>query len=64
MFSLSPGLLVLGLLLGAGGGVLATRTARWIFKKFPKTLSPTAPTAITPDEQQTVPQDSGITSAT
>ena len=41
MSSLSPSLLVVGLLLGAVGGVLAAQTVSWIFNKFPKTFSPT-----------------------
>ena len=48
MSSLSPSLLVLGLLLDAFGGVLAVRTVRWIFHTFPQTFSPTSPTAHTP----------------
>jgi|CXWL01.1.fsa_nt_gi hypothetical protein len=42
MSSLSPSLLVVGLIGCAVGGVLATRTAKWIFNRFPKTFSPTA----------------------
>ena len=61
MSSLSPSLLVVGLIGCAVGGVLAVRTVRWIFKTFPKTFRPPSPTATTPVEPQTLPQDHGIT---
>lgn len=61
MSSLSPGLLVLGLILGAVGGVLAARTVGWIFNRFPKTFSPSIQTAHTPVEHQTPQQNNKIT---
>lgn len=61
MSALSPSLLMLGLISGAVGGVLAVRTVTWIFKRFPKTFSPPAPTAHTPVAQDTPHEGDGIT---
>lgn len=53
MSPLTPSLLVIGLIGCAVGGVLAARTAKWIFNRFPKTFGPTAPTVRPPVGQDT-----------
>jgi hypothetical protein len=61
MSALSPSLLVLGLFRCAAGGVLAARTARWMFRQFPETFRPTASTAHTLVEQDAPHEDDGLT---
>lgn len=64
MSSLSPGLLVLGLILGTVGGVLAARTVGWIFNRFPKTFSPSIQTAHTPVGRRLHSRTTGSPAAT
>lgn len=61
MSSLSPSLLVVGLIGCAVGGILAARTVRWIFRKLPETFRPSPPTAIIPLKQQNTHHGNGIT---
>ena len=61
MSSLTPTLLVVGLISCAVSGVLPVRTVKWIFNTFPNTFSPSTPISYTLVAQDTPQKDNEIT---